>query len=649
MIATITPHSTSLRKLRTGPNHPSLNMAAPDKAALDALFEAHLSNLKSHQAMMRQMRDYVSGIQSNQSTPVAAELKQMNERAEKILQDAKRAGELMEGLQIQDKSPSTSKANGTQPKAPANVQTNDSNKPSWRKSKYDIEPDQAGNATKRQRISEHPNLYMPAFPPVLPPFPNGMLRSFQSMRPSWHENLFPDETKDEGSMQNRIIVANIPLDVHEEELRKHFESVGPVTLKHALRLPRLAETKIHGLSGECKTRYMATLDLSDYQAANRAASQLNGTRIRRHHVDPILVRHFCAPITTPTAGSKRRLSSDASNGSPQTCPQSKKPKRSPASVETEQNAKSWNQPTPAPSSSSPAPGAQQPKKRHADTVPVRFEAMDAAEAASSQAQSSATKPGKKARLDESTRPSARPQPPPMATFSVRGSPSTDTIEQQRKQQRNLQPQDEQQTRSDPADEIHPAYASSAQLALRSEFDDISNEVDRRLAEAHARRALVSKAVAAKARAGRKRKRSSFMSQATEEDETGNVQDEHRQQKEQDQQEGVPGDEPRAKRSKREKEAEKDAVKAKRRRSAGAADDGGVAAAKSSKANRRQRRWEQRTRAPIGDGGGDGSGGSEYRYETAAESPTGPSRPSPPPRRASKRFRRSTEKADCIPF
>ncbi|KAK8162321.1 hypothetical protein BKA80DRAFT_272427 [Phyllosticta citrichinensis] len=68
---------------------------------------------------------------------------------------------------------------------------------------------------------------MPAFPPVLPPFPNGMLKSFQSMRPSWHQNLFPDESEDEGSMQNRIIVANIPLDVQGEELQKHFESVGP--------------------------------------------------------------------------------------------------------------------------------------------------------------------------------------------------------------------------------------------------------------------------------------------------------------------------------------------------------------------------------------------------------------------------------------
>ncbi|KAK8180923.1 hypothetical protein BC567DRAFT_294335 [Phyllosticta citribraziliensis] len=609
-------------------------MAAPNKAALDALLEAHLSNLKSHQAMMRQIRDYVSAIQSSQSTPVAAELRQMNERAEKILHDAKRAGELMEGLQIQDSSPAALNASRTQPKPSANTQTNNiSNKPSWRRS---TEPDQVGNAAKRQRVSEHPNLYMPAFPPVLPPFPNGMLKSFQSMRPPWHQNLFPDESKDEGSMQNRIIVANIPLDVHGEELQKHFESVGPITFKHTLRLPRLAETKIHGLSGECKTRYMATLDLSDYQAANRAASQLNGTRIKSHHVDPILVRHFCAPTTTPTAGYKRRLSSDANDGSPQTYPQSKRPRMSPAHIQTNQNAKSSNQPTPGPAKSSPAPAAEQHKKRHADTVPICAEALDAAETGSSPAETAAPKSGKRARLDEPTKSMARPQPqpPPMATFSVRDSPSTGATPQQR----GHEPKDEQPTTPNTASDIHPAYASSAQLALRSEFDDISNEVDRRLAEARARRAMASKAVAAKARAGRKRKRSSFLSQATEE-ETGDVKEERSEQQQQRQQ-GEPGDdEPRAKKSKKETDAKTAKPGTKRRNG-----EEGVALKGSSKADsRRQKRRERVMRAPSG-----GSGGSEYQYETAAESPTSASPPSPPAR-ASKRARRSTTQADCIPF
>ncbi|KAK8163805.1 hypothetical protein IWX90DRAFT_478516 [Phyllosticta citrichinensis] len=610
-----------------------LNMAAPNKAALDALLEAHLSNLKSHQAMMRQMRDYVSGIQSSHSTPVAAELKQMNERAEKILHDAKRAGELMEGLQIQDSSPAALNASRTQPKPSANTQTNSSDKPSWRRSKYDTEPDQVGNAAKRQRVSEHPNLYMPAFPPVLPPFPNGMLKSFQSMRPSWHQNLFPDESEDEGSMQNRIIVANIPLDVQGEELQKHFESVGPITFKHTLRLPRLAETKIHGLSGECKTRYMATLDLSDYQAANRAASQLNGTRIKSHHVNPILVRHFCAPTTTPAAGSKRRLSSDASDGSPQTYPQSKRPRMSPSSIESNHNAKSSNRPAPELSKSSPAPAAEQHKKRHADTVPICAETLDAAETASSPAETSAPKSGKRARLEEPTKSTARPQPPPMATFSVRDSPSTGTTQQRREDE----PKDEQPTTPDPASDIHPAYASSAQLALRSEFDDISNEVDRRLAEARARRIMASKAVAAKARAGRKRKRSSFLSQATEE-ETGDVKEERSEQQQQQQrQQGEPGDdEPRAKKSKKENDAKTARPGTKRR-----SGEEGVALKGSSKADSRQQKRRDRVmRAPSG-----GSGGSEYQYETAAESPTSAS----PPARASKRVRRGTARADCIQF
>ncbi|KAK8241663.1 hypothetical protein HDK77DRAFT_474136 [Phyllosticta capitalensis] len=601
-------------------------MATPDKAALDAILDAHLSNLKSHQAIMRQMRDYVAGIQSAQATPhvrVAEELNQMNQRAEKILQDARRAGELMEHLHIRD-SPSSSNGIQAQTQATSSTQTNPSAKPAGGRSKYDIEPEIVGNAAKRQRISEHPNLYMPAFPPVLPPFPNGMPKSFQSMRPSWHKSVFPEETKDEGSMQNRIIVANIPPGVDENDIRKHFESIGPITFKHPLRLPRLAETKIHGLTGVCKSRYMATLDLSDYQAANRAAKELDGTHVKSTYYEPIIVRHFCAPSTAPAAGAKHRLSSDsASTFSPSTGPQ-KRPRVDVDVVGQSANPTNGTVPEPSPSSSATA----QPKKRQADTVPVVVKASNSTETASSAATATTPSSGKKPRLDTAPEVSAQQKP-------------------------RAQPHEDQQTQKpDPHTNsnsitIHPAYASSESLALRSEFDDISNEVDRRLAEAKARREMAHKAVKAKARAGRKRKRSSFMSAAAEDED--NDPDEYKPSPAEMQGTGTttPDDQPRKKKTKTTGAAHVEKKRGIKRE----VDDGGgqkSASAGAAKVDRRQQRKERmRKNSSSGDG--------ESVYASARASPASPTPPpqhqqqASPAARASKRVRTKTTKEGCIRF
>lgn len=69
-------------------------MAMPD-AAWRSLLETHLANLRSHRAVLDHMVSLFSG---GSGDPATAELEAMRGRAERIWEDAVRAGELLENV-----------------------------------------------------------------------------------------------------------------------------------------------------------------------------------------------------------------------------------------------------------------------------------------------------------------------------------------------------------------------------------------------------------------------------------------------------------------------------------------------------------------------------------------------------------------------
>lgn len=229
-------------------------MAMPD-AAWRSLLETHLANLRSHRAVLDHMVSLFSG---GSGDPATAELEAMRGRAERIWEDAVRAGELLENVRG---------------RTPAETPT----------------------PSKPRRISSGAEVSR-AGTPILE-----------------HGDEDEEEGLEEGggtSRDTRIVMANIPQGASEKHIRQHMRAYRPIRLTHHVRLPKKSEIHIYDLPVHAHGNGLVKIELATTSIAARAAREMDGSRLDPRSQEVLIVcRYRDGAVTEKTVKKRHRVSS----------------------------------------------------------------------------------------------------------------------------------------------------------------------------------------------------------------------------------------------------------------------------------------------------------------------------------------------------
>ncbi|GME32392.1 hypothetical protein GTA08_BOTSDO07892 [Neofusicoccum parvum] len=117
------------------------------------------------------------------------------------------------------------------------------------------------------------------------------------------EQMEEDDGADDTPESKRIVIANIPPNTSESDLRQHLRAHHPIKLKHAIRPPKKSEAHVYALPPPALACGLAKVDLASAAAAARAARALDGSRLHRA---VLVVRRYRGGGAKKTAGAQKR-------------------------------------------------------------------------------------------------------------------------------------------------------------------------------------------------------------------------------------------------------------------------------------------------------------------------------------------------------
>ncbi|KAF9637831.1 hypothetical protein BFW01_g8727 [Lasiodiplodia theobromae] len=248
----------------------------PD-SAWRSLHETHLANLRSHRALLDHLASLHGGAHAN------PELDAMRARAERIWEDAVRAGEIIMGVTSDAEMPTPASSKDRTRRISSGLEISAPGSPTAGR-----EADEDGGVADGEEEDEE----------------------VVELEEDGAADVDMDNRVDSSK---RIVVANIPPGAAASDVWQHLSGYNPIKFKNPIRPPKRSEIHVYALpAGPAHTNGFAKIALRSAAAAARAVRDLDGTCLRAHHINNqrnlssnndhgLIIRRYRA--TAPTTGT----------------------------------------------------------------------------------------------------------------------------------------------------------------------------------------------------------------------------------------------------------------------------------------------------------------------------------------------------------